>query len=126
MMIHQVQRFSLLILSILLFYGCGTTESASDSANSVARNGGRAAISSDSELKPFSEVIKSSFDKDEGLFTVYKDDDTFYYEIPDSLFAREMLTISRIAKTADGISYGGMKNNTQVLRWVKRDKKVLL
>jgi hypothetical protein len=125
-MIHQVQRFSLLILSILLFYGCGTTESASDAADAGTRNGSRASFSSNSEIKPFSEVIKSSFDKDEGLFTVYKDDDTFYYEIPDSLFGREMLTISRIAKTADGISYGGMKNNTQVLRWEKKDKKVLL
>lgn len=126
-MIHQVQRFSLLILSILLFYGCGTTESASDAAEAgTSSNGVRASISSNSEIKPFSEVIKSSFDKDGGLFTVYKDDDTFYYEIPDSLFGREMLTISRIAKTADGISYGGMKNNTQVLRWEKKDKKVLL
>ena len=37
-----------------------------------------------------------------------------------------MLMVSRIAKTASGIGFGGGKQNTQVLRWQKRDKKVLL
>ncbi|MEC8637911.1 MAG: zinc-dependent metalloprotease, partial [Bacteroidota bacterium] len=33
---------------------------------------------------------------------------------------------TRIAKTASGIGFGGGKQNTQVLRWEKRSKKVLL
>ena len=37
-----------------------------------------------------------------------------------------MLMVSRISKTASGIGFGGGKQNTQVLRWQKRDKKVLL
>ena len=37
-----------------------------------------------------------------------------------------MLMVSRISKTASGIGFGGGKINTQVLRWEKKDKKVLL
>jgi hypothetical protein len=37
-----------------------------------------------------------------------------------------MLMVTRISKTASGIGFGGGKQNTQVLRWQKKDKKVLL
>ena len=62
---------------------------------------------------------------DEGLFKVHKIDADFFYEIPDSLFEKEMLMVTRISKTASGIGFGGGKQNTQVLRWQKKDKKVL-
>ena len=77
-------------------------------------------------IKPYSEVITKDAVSDEGLFKVHKIETDFYYEIPDSLFEKEMLMVSRIAKTASGIGFGGGKQNTQVLRWQKRDKKVLL
>jgi hypothetical protein len=35
-----------------------------------------------------------------------------------------MLMVSRIARTADGINYGGMRNNNQVLRWEKSDDQI--
>jgi hypothetical protein len=37
-----------------------------------------------------------------------------------------MLMVTRIAKTASGIGFGGGKQNTQVLRWHKKDKTILL
>jgi hypothetical protein len=37
-----------------------------------------------------------------------------------------MLMVTRIAKTASGIGFGGGKTNTQVLRWEKKNKKILL
>ena len=77
-------------------------------------------------IKPYSEVITKDAVSDEGLFKVHKIETDFYYEIPDSLFEKEMLMVSRIAKTASGIGFGGGKQNTQVMRWQKRDKKVLL
>ena len=77
-------------------------------------------------IKTYSEVITKDAISDEGLFKVHKIEADFYYEIPDSLFEKEMLMVSRIAKTASGIGFGGGKQNTQVLRWQKRDKKVLL
>ncbi|MEQ5790477.1 zinc-dependent metalloprotease [Muricauda sp. NFXS6] len=78
------------------------------------------------DIKPYDKVITEDAETDEGLFSVHTVDDKHYYEIPDSLFNREMLMVSRISKTATGIGFGGGKINTQVLRWEKKDKKVLV
>ncbi|WP_299526407.1 zinc-dependent metalloprotease [Winogradskyella sp.] len=76
--------------------------------------------------KPYNKVITKDAKSDQGLFTVHTLDDKFYYEIPDSLFDREMLMVTRIAKTASGIGFGGGKQNTKVLRWQRKGKKVVL
>ncbi|MFS4468485.1 zinc-dependent metalloprotease [Maribacter sp. 2210JD10-5] len=78
------------------------------------------------KIKPYNKVITKDAKTDTGLFDVHIVDDKYYYEIPDSLFNREMLMVSRISKTASKIGFGGGKINTQVLRWEKKDKKVLL
>jgi len=77
-------------------------------------------------ILPYSKVITKKAKTDEGLFKVHSLDDKYFYEIPDSLLGREMLMVTRIAKTASGIGFGGGKQNTQVLRWEKKGKKVLL
>lgn len=77
-------------------------------------------------IKPYDEIITDEAKSDTGLFTVHKIDDAYFYEIPDSLFGREMLMVTRIAKTATGLGFGGGKQNTSVLRWEIKDKKVLL
>lgn len=77
-------------------------------------------------MKAYSEVITDEAESDAGLFDVHKIDDKFYYEIADSLLGREMLLVSRIAKTADEIGYGGEKLNTQVVSWQKQDNRILL
>jgi len=77
-------------------------------------------------IQPYAKVITKDAKTDDGLFTVHMVDDKHYYEIPDSLFGREMLMVSRISKTATNIGFGGGKINTQVLRWEKKPKKVLL
>ena len=78
------------------------------------------------DIQPYEKVITKDAKSDEGLFTVHKIDDSFFYEIPDSLFNKEMLMVTRISKTASGLGFGGGKQNTQVLRWQKKDKKVVL
>ncbi|MEO0508092.1 MAG: zinc-dependent metalloprotease [Bacteroidota bacterium] len=78
------------------------------------------------DIQPYEKVITKKAKSDDGLFTVHDVDGKFFYEIPDSLFNREMLMVSRISKTASGIGFGGGKINTQVLRWEKKPKKVLL
>ena len=78
------------------------------------------------KIQSYDKVITKDAKTDKGLFDVHVVDDKHYYEIPDSLFNKEMLMVSRIAKTASGIGFGGGKINTQVLRWEKKGKKVLL
>ena len=78
------------------------------------------------EIESYEKVITKDAKTDKGLFDVHIVDDNHYYEIPDSLFNKEMLMVSRISKTATGIGFGGGKINTKVLRWEKLPKKVLL
>lgn len=78
------------------------------------------------DIQPYKKVITKDAKTDKGLFNVHVIDDKQFYEIPDSLFNKEMLMVSRISKTANGIGFGGGKINTQVLRWEKKAKKVLL
>lgn len=77
-------------------------------------------------IQPYDKVITKDAKSDKGLFTIHELDDKYFYEIPDSLFNREMLMVTRIAKTASGLGFGGGKQNTQVLRWEKNKKQVLL
>ncbi|WP_296312232.1 zinc-dependent metalloprotease [Winogradskyella sp. UBA3174] len=78
------------------------------------------------DIQPYNKVITKDAKTDEGLFSVHKVEEKYFYEIPDTLFNREMLMVTRIAKTAAGLGFGGGKLSEQVLRWEKKDKKVLL
>ena len=76
--------------------------------------------------KTFEDIITKEAISDKGLFNIHKVKEKYYYEINDTLFGREMLMVTRIAKTASGLGFGGGKQNTQVLRWQKKDNKILL
>ncbi|WP_297338338.1 zinc-dependent metalloprotease [Algoriphagus sp.] len=76
--------------------------------------------------KPYKEVITKEAESKDGLFKVHQIEDKYFYEIPDSLFGRDMLMVTTIAKTADGIGYGGERTNTLMLRWEKDKDNVLL
>lgn len=76
--------------------------------------------------KTYEDIITEKAESKSGLFTVHLVDDKYYYEIPDSLLGTEMLMVTRIAKTANGLGFGGGKQNTQVVRWVKNKNQILL
>ena len=78
-------------------------------------------------IKPYKKVITDKAKTDDGLLKVHFVEDKYYLEIPDSLLEREMLMVTRIAKnTNNRRSFGGQKTNTQVLRWQKKGKQILL
>lgn len=78
-------------------------------------------------IKPYKEVITDKAKTDNGLFKVHRLDGKYFYEIPDSLFNREMLVVTRYAKTpaVDG-TYGGEELNEQIWKWQRRDKQVFI
>ena len=78
-------------------------------------------------IRPYKEVITDKAKTDKGLFKVHRLDGKYFYEIPDSLFNREMLVVTRYAKTptVDG-TYGGEELNEQIWKWQKRDKQVMI
>ncbi|MEX2604936.1 MAG: DUF5118 domain-containing protein, partial [Gracilimonas sp.] len=116
--------FVVLLSFTFAIAGCKATESATNSGKSPS--GVRGGAADDGEMKKYSEVITKDAVSDEGLFDVHKVKDKYYYEIPDTLLGREMLLVTRVAKTADNVGYGGEKLNTQIVRWEKKDKKILL
>lgn len=77
-------------------------------------------------IQPYGKVVTKDMKTDDGLFKVHSKDDKYLLEIPDTLMEREMLMVTRIAKTASNIGFGGGKTNTQVLRWQRKGKKILL
>ncbi|MEL0274349.1 MAG: zinc-dependent metalloprotease [Flavobacteriaceae bacterium] len=82
--------------------------------------------SKEKKEKTFDDIIGKDAKSDEGLFNIHEVKDKFYYEIPDTLLGKEMLMVTRIAKTANGLGFGGGKQNTQVVRWVKKRNKIIL
>jgi hypothetical protein len=63
----------------------------------------------------------------DGLFTIHHSEGKLYYEIPDSLLGRDMIILSRIAKTAQGLGWGGDRlAPQQVVRWEKKNDRILL
>ena len=80
---------------------------------------------SNTKTKSFASIV-SKATKDEGLFNIYKNDEKYYYEIPDSLIGRDMLMITRISKMSVSIPLYSHILNRQVLRWEKNNNNVLL
>ncbi|SDY65631.1 protein of unknown function [Rhodonellum ikkaensis] len=76
--------------------------------------------------KPYGDVITNKAKSHDGLFKVHEVEGKYYYEIPDTLIGREMLVVTTIAKTADGIGYGGERTNTQMVRWDQNGDNILL
>ncbi|SOD14497.1 zinc-dependent metalloprotease [Pedobacter xixiisoli] len=73
-----------------------------------------------STLQPYNKVITSNAKSKAGLFTVSQVDTKFYFEIPDSLFNRYMLTVTRYLATPQGMgSFGGEKANEQTIYFEK-------
>ena len=77
-------------------------------------------------MKPYKEVITEAAKSDSGLFIVHWVDEKLYFEIPYDMLDREMLLVSRIARTATSIGFGGQKTNTQTVRWQRHNNDVLL
>ncbi|MDJ1504135.1 zinc-dependent metalloprotease [Xanthocytophaga agilis] len=77
--------------------------------------------------KAYKDVVTGKAQTSKGLFTVHKVEDKYYFEIPDSLFNRDFMAITRISKTATDLGYGGEQANRQVLRWERGpENKVFL
>ena len=118
---------AILCLSLTL-PACTTTQTAQETAASAAAQKPPARPSGDSKdgMKPYSEVVTDEMESDEGLFDLHQEGQKLLYEIPNDMLGKELLLVSRISKTADNIGYGGMKANTQVVRWQKKDDMVYL
>ena len=101
-----------------------TSEPATPSAGASKQEAGDG--EDKKKIKPYGEVVTEEAVSDSGLFVVHRVDEKLLFEIPDSMLGREMLLVSRRARTAQQLGFGGMKNNTQTIRWQRRQDRILL
>ncbi|HKK24800.1 MAG TPA: zinc-dependent metalloprotease [Gracilimonas sp.] len=108
--LFRTPLLSLSILTLFFFFSaCSNSRPAVNSAQSG------------------SQYSNIQSDTDPGLFTVTNDAGKIHYEIPDSLLGRDMIVLSRIAKTAQGLGWGGDRlAPQQVVRWEKKNNRILL
>lgn len=106
---HLLKRQGLLLLMIA---GCSLTAVAQnngapkpDTTRRPMGNGGPAGPSTGP--KAYKDVITAKAVSDAGMFTVHKVDDKYYFEIPDSLFNRDILVVNRLSKAGAGMRVGG-------------------
>ncbi len=127
-MTNRTTKIFTLLLSISLILGCSGTKNTANNS-SPQNNQKQARAASSNGIKPFSEVIKSSAEKDEGLFNVYQQGEDILFEIPNDLLGREMLLVSRVAGVPPGFSgfnSAGSKSEEQVISFNRNGDKVFI
>ena len=77
-------------------------------------------------IQPFEKVITKEAKTEEGVFKVHRIKDKIYYEIPKAELGKEFLLVTQIARTKIGIGYGGEPINERVIKWERRDNRILL
>ncbi|MFT6850695.1 MAG: hypothetical protein ACJATA_001510 [Sphingobacteriales bacterium] len=120
----KIKYFVGLVLAFSVAAGCGIIDKKSKKKDASAQV--TPSKKKEDGMKTYAEVITKEAKSDTGLFQVHKIDDKFYYEIGDSMLNRQMLMVTRIAKTATNLGYGGENIDNQVVRWERFEDKILL
>ncbi len=100
-----------------------TEEKATSPAKPTAATPARA---TEPEIKPYDKVITKDAKSTAGIFQVHRIKEKIYYEIPKSELGKDFLMVVQMAKVAPGTGFGGTSLGNQVIRWERRDKRILL
>ena len=76
--------------------------------------------------RPYARVVTGEAKTRNGLFKVHRINSRLLFEVPRKELGKDILLVSEIAKTTLGVGYGGQALNNRVLRWERRDNRVLL
>ncbi|MGQ0702896.1 MAG: zinc-dependent metalloprotease [Gemmatimonadales bacterium] len=77
--------------------------------------------------RPYNRVITSEARSKDGLFKTHRIGSRVYFEIPRRAFTKELLLVTRAARVPVNQGYGGQQvASNLVLRWERRDHRVLL
>ncbi len=112
----------------LLVYGfllCGFTSFAQKAPTPVVKPD---SLKKPVAVQPYSKIINNTAIKQRGMFAIDYVDNKWYFEIPDSLFNRNLLVVTRYVGTPQGgPPYGGEEANEQSIYFEKMaGNKVLL
>ena len=80
------------------------------------------------KIKSFHEIISKKAVSSKGLFNVHSVAGKWYFELSDSIFEKEIMSVTRLAKsTASCGKFGGEKTNSSVIKWEKApNNKIIL
>ncbi|MBT9187061.1 zinc-dependent metalloprotease [Zobellia russellii] len=110
-----MKQFFIYITLLFVAASCSTI----GIANKGNKKGKTESVASTS-AKAYDRLISSEAITSNGLFDVHKVGDKYYFEIPDSLFNREMLVVTRFIKTPSGAgNYGGEKISENTITFEK-------
>ncbi len=79
--------------------------------------------------KGYSDIITKEAVTRKGMISVHKVKDKNYFEIPKNILEKEILITSRISGFVKNLNFGGAgveSRPQQVIRWQKKDDKILL
>ena len=94
-----------------------TAETAEADNADDSQDGDRRGRRNRNGIKPYDEVITDEAESDDGVFTVHRLDDKVFYEIPEAELGKEFLWVSQIARTTEGVGYGGQALGNRVVKW---------
>lgn len=106
-------------------------EPAKPPANAAAGRGGPAAPPACTQTpynspRAYDRVILNDTKTQEGIFKVHHLNTCYYYEIPASELGKDFLLEGQIARNTIGAGYGGRMVGSLVVRWERRDNRILL
>jgi Domain of unknown function (DUF5118)/Domain of unknown function (DUF5117) len=121
-MIKQVTRFSFALVIFLISNNAFAQPNGTRPPGDSTRRTSPPTVTTGP--KAFKDVITAKAVSDEGLFTVHKLDDKYFFEIPDKLLGREVLVVNRVSKSSvnTGKGFGGY-NGDQINETVIRFEK---
>ncbi|MES2123895.1 MAG: DUF5118 domain-containing protein, partial [Gemmatimonadota bacterium] len=102
----------------------GAPTPSTDSTRS--RPGGGPGAGAEPTPQSYAKVITSEAKTKSGLFKAHRVGAKLYFEIPRSELDRDQLLVTEIAKTTAGVGYGGQSLGDDVIRWERRDNRILL
>ena len=109
----------------------GPARTDSAGTEGAARQGGQGGQGAGGQLpepnpRPYARVVTREARTRDGLFKTHRLNNRLLFEIPRKELDKDILLVSEIAKTTLGVGYGGQALNNRVLRWERRDNRVLL
>ncbi len=81
------------------------------------------------KIKPFKDFFKDGVTSTTGMINTHKTKDKSFFEISNRLLEKEILITSRISGFVKNLNFGGAgveSRPQQVIRWQKKDDKILL
>ena len=76
--------------------------------------------------RPYSTVVRGDVKTKTGLFKAHRIGSRLLFEIPRGELGKDFLLVTQIAKTTVGQGYGGQALGNRVIRWERRDHRILL